>query len=199
MITFLMLVAWVFLAIDCPKIFYGYSWEELCILKDDPEIQTTSRLIQKLGITDENITQKANKQFYTCIGIVIGCLILVFIIRKLLKIFERYIDRKNRVAEAEANQKIRDSKYGIETSKSERKSARIAVKKIISSNQGRTPEENIEIINKLAYLDEEKPRKGKNNTSIVKNNKQSNEFMEEVPEVESMPEINFLKTDADKK
>lgn len=134
MITFLMLIAWVFLAIYCPKIFYGYSWNQLEILMNDSELQTASELLNKLGITEEteNITQKASKQFYTCIAIVIGSLILVFIIRKLLKSFDQYLDRKNRVANAEAKQKINNANATV----------------FIPT---RTPEENIDIINHYTY------------------------------------------------
>lgn len=192
MITFLMLVAWVFLAIYCPKIFYGYSWEQLQILMEDKEIQSVSKLMQELGITDENITQKASKQYYTCIAIVIGSLILIFVIRKLLKLLDQYIVRKNKVADAEANQKIKSSNYGITLSRNDKINARAAVRDIISSNHERTPEENIEIINQLAYLDDEEPKRRvrKNQT-----NKEITDIIEEVPEVESIPETKSSETD----
>ena len=132
MITFLLLVAWGFYAVYCPKILYGYSWKQLKILSEDKTLQTTSELLKELGIVDENITQISSKRYFTCIATVILTLVLVFIIRKLLNFLDQYLKRVNKLGNVEIKQKIKELKQPT-----------------------RTAEENIAIINKLSYLDDE--------------------------------------------
>ena len=132
MITFLLLVAWGFYAVYCPKILYGYSWKQLKLLSEDQTLQATSELLKELGIVDENITQISSKRYFTCIATVILTLALVFIIRKLLKFLDQYLKRVNKLGDVEIKQKIKQLKQPT-----------------------RTMEENIAIINKLSHLDDD--------------------------------------------
>lgn len=138
-ITFLLLIAWGFLVFYCPRILYGYTYTQIISVMDSEDAQLITEFAKALGLTDENAIQVASKYFYTCIGIIIGTLILILIIRKALSLLEQYINRKNELANALNMQKIKELK------KNNRK-----------FQEKRTPDENIEIINELTNLDEEK-------------------------------------------